>query len=129
MTLLRLATMLMIISFSGPLVWAFVANLRLFDADFIVSATAFTVGVVTFFGVTELNRSSEDRRVFREENLRTAIASSLVLSYHSVCTELARCWRCDEGTCAEFFSSHFRDSRFLFRRKCSYPDFRKAQRK
>jgi hypothetical protein len=81
MTLLRLATMLIIISFSGPVVWAFVANLRLFDADFIVSATAFTIGVVTFFGVTELNRSSEDRRVFREENLRTAIASSLVLSY------------------------------------------------
>src|SRR4030095_11979171 len=78
MTVLKLAIMLIIIVIVGPLFWSF----RLVpESDFVVSATAFSIGVVTFFGVTALNRSTEDRRWFREQNLITAIASSLVFTY------------------------------------------------
>jgi hypothetical protein len=78
MTLLKLAIILIIIAIVGPLLWSF----RLVpESDFVVSATAFSIGVMTFFGVTVLNRSTEDRRAFREENLRTAIAASLVFNY------------------------------------------------
>ena len=48
---------------------------------FVVSVTAFSIGVMTFFGVTALNPSTEDSRAFRDENLRTAIAASLVFTY------------------------------------------------
>ena len=82
MTLVKLATILIIISIAGPVTWQVVRMAHTFlEEDFIIGATAFAIGVVTFFGVTELNRSSGDGRLFREENLRTAIASSLVLSY------------------------------------------------
>ena len=78
MTLLKLAIILIIIAIVGPLFWSF----RLVpESDFVVSATAFSIGVMTFFGVTALNRSTEDSRAFREENLRTAIAASLVFTY------------------------------------------------
>ncbi len=78
MTLLKLASLLIVIAFTGPLLWSF----RLFpESDFIVSMTAFSIGVLTFFGIMELNRSAEDSRMFREENLRTAIAASLVITY------------------------------------------------
>ena len=78
MTLLKLASILILVAIAGPLFWSF----RLIpESDFVVSVTAFSIGVVTFFGITELNRSTEDSRVFREENLRTAIAGSLVVTY------------------------------------------------
>src|SRR4029453_12810406 len=78
MTVLKLAIILIIIAIVGPLCWSF----RLVpESDFLVSATAFSIGVITFFGVTALNRSTEDSRAFREENLRTAIAASLVFTY------------------------------------------------
>jgi len=78
MTLLKLATILIVLAIVGPLLWAF----RVVpESDFVVSVTAFSIGVVTFFGITDLNRSVEDSRLFREENLRTAIAGSLVVTY------------------------------------------------
>jgi hypothetical protein len=78
MTLLRLASILIIIAIAGPLFWSF----RLVpESDFVVSVTAFSIGVVTFFGITDLNRSAEESRVYREETLRIAIAASLVVTY------------------------------------------------
>jgi hypothetical protein len=78
MTLLKLASILIIISIAGPLFWSF----RLVpEGDFVISVTAFSIGVVTFFGVTDLDRSAEDSKVYREESLRTAIAASLVVTY------------------------------------------------
>jgi uncharacterized membrane protein len=78
MTLSKLAVSLIAIAITGPLLWSFHPFP---DSDFLVSLTAFSIGVVTFFGITEVNRSAEDSRVFREENLRTAIAGSLVITY------------------------------------------------
>lgn len=78
MTLLKLAGILIFIAIAGTFFWSF----RLVpESDFVVGVTAFSIGVVTFFGITELSRSSEDSRVFREENLRAAIAGSLVVTY------------------------------------------------
>src|SRR5262249_15675553 len=78
MTLLKLAIILIIIAVAGPVLWSF----RLVpESDFVVSATAFSIGVMTFFGVTALNRSTENGKAFRDDNLRTAIAASLVLTY------------------------------------------------
>lgn len=78
MTLLKLASILVIVAIAGPLFWSF----RLIpESDFVVSVTAFTIGIITFFGITDLNRSTEDSKVFREENLRTAIAGSLIVTY------------------------------------------------
>lgn len=78
MTLFKLASILIAIAIAGPLFWSF----RLVpESDFIVSVTAFSIGIVTFFGITDLNRSAADSRVFREENLRTAIAGALVVTY------------------------------------------------
>src|SRR3981081_869164 len=78
MTLSKLAVSLIAIAITGPLLWAFHPFP---DSDFLVSVTAFSIGIVTFFGITEVDRSAEDSRVFREENLRTAIAGSLVITY------------------------------------------------
>jgi hypothetical protein len=78
MTVLKLAGIIIFIAIAGPLFWSF----RLVpESDFIVSVTAFSIGIVTFFGITELSRSPKDTRLFREENLRTAIAGSLVVTY------------------------------------------------
>lgn len=78
MTLLKLATILIVIAIAGPLFWSF----RLVpESDFVVSVTAFAIGVATFFGITALNRSAADSKVFREETLRTAIAGALVVTY------------------------------------------------
>jgi hypothetical protein len=78
LTLLKLAAILILIAVFGPLFWSF----RLVpESDFIVSVTAFSIGVVTFFGIAHLNRSAADRRIFREDSLRTAIACSLVITY------------------------------------------------
>ena len=78
MTLLKLAGALIAIAVVGPLLW----SLDPFpDSDFIVSVTAFSIGIVAFLGIADLNRSAGDRRVFRDENLRTALAGSLVVTY------------------------------------------------
>src|SRR5262245_2395976 len=78
MTLLKFATILIVVAIAGPSLWSFHL---VPESDFVVSATAFAIGIVTFFGITDLNRSGSDDRLFREENLRTAIAGSLVLTY------------------------------------------------
>jgi hypothetical protein len=78
MTLLKLAGIIIAIAFVGPLFWSY----RLIpESDFLVSMTAFSIGTITFFGIAELNRSPDERGVFREETLRTAIAGSLVITY------------------------------------------------
>ena len=78
MTLLKFAIILILVAIAGPLLWSF----RLVpESDFVVSATAFSIGIITFFGITDINRSASDDRLFREENLRTAIAGSLVITY------------------------------------------------
>jgi hypothetical protein len=56
MNLLKLASILILISIAGPLFWSFQL---MPDSDFVVSATAFSVGIVTFFGATHLTRSAE----------------------------------------------------------------------
>lgn len=75
---INLTVTIIFIAIIGPLVWA---NFSGEDADFVIGVTAFSVGVVTFFGVIGLNRSSDDRKVLRGDNLRTAIACSLVITY------------------------------------------------
>ncbi len=78
MTLLRLAIILVIMAFAGPVVW----NYRPFpESDFIISMTAFSIGVLTFFGTMELSRPPQDDRPFKEGSMRTAIASSLITTY------------------------------------------------
>jgi hypothetical protein len=78
MSLFRLAGTLIVIAIVGPLAWNFI---RIEDRDLFVSITAFSIGVLTFFGVSELNRSTERGKVLSEETLRTAIASSLLTTY------------------------------------------------
>ncbi len=78
MTLFKLASTLIIVAIAGPLFWSFHL---IPESDFVVSATAFSIGVLTFFCIMELNRSAEDSRVFGEDHLRTAIAGSLVVTY------------------------------------------------
>jgi len=78
MTLLKLATILIVTAFAGPLFWAY---RPVPESDFIVSMTAFSIGVVTFFGILELNHPTQEGSVFGEHNLRTALACSLVLTY------------------------------------------------
>jgi hypothetical protein len=78
MTLLKLAGILIVIAVVGPLVWTY----RLFpESDFVVSVTAFAIGVVTFLGVMDLNRSTRADTNFRDENVRASLACSLVLTY------------------------------------------------
>ena len=90
---------------------------------------------MTFFGIAEMNRAAEDGRLFRDENLRTAIASSLVLTYlFIVCftafvKSSSEAGGGDQGIYPEFFSGHLGDNCFLLRRNCGNPDFWKAQRK
>ena len=65
----------------GSAVWSFFPGKERWNVDFVVGVTAFSVGVVTFFGVTALNRSAQEQQVLNDERLRTAIACSLVMSY------------------------------------------------
>jgi len=78
MSLFKLASTLILIGIAGPLFW----NFRLLsEIDFVLGVTAFSIGVVTFCGITDLNRPTKDSRVLSEENLRIAIASSLIVTY------------------------------------------------
>jgi len=74
----RLAGVLIVIAIIGPLVWSVVLKQQ---HDFVISITVFAIGVVTFFGITDMNRSNQDRNILSGENLRTAIACSLIISY------------------------------------------------
>ena len=77
MTLLKFAIILILVAIAGPLLWSF----RLVpESDFVVSATAFSIGIITFFGITDINRSASDDRLFREENWNSH-AGSLVITY------------------------------------------------
>lgn len=75
---LRLAGILIVIAIAGPLVWSVFLKQ---NHDFVISITAFAIGVVTFFGITDMNRSGQDQNILKGENLRTAIACSLIISY------------------------------------------------
>jgi hypothetical protein len=78
MTLFKFAITLILVAIAGPLFWSF----RLLpESDFIVSVTAFSIGIVAFFGIMDLSRSASDDRLFKDESLRTAVAGSLVLTY------------------------------------------------
>ena len=79
--LIGLAGLLILIAILGSAVWAFFLGKDRWNLDFVVGVTAFSIGVVTFFGVTALNRSAQEQQVLNDERLRTAIACSLVMSY------------------------------------------------
>jgi hypothetical protein len=79
--LIGLAGLLILIAILGSAVWSFFPGRERWDVDFVVGVTAFSIGVVTFFGVTALNRSAQEQQVLNDERLRTAIACSLVMSY------------------------------------------------
>lgn len=89
--LMGLAGILILIAILGSAVWSFFPRTeddpntpgieKGPNIDFVVGVTAFSIGVVTFFGVAGLNRSVKDQQVLKGERLRTSIACSLVLSY------------------------------------------------
>jgi hypothetical protein len=90
--LMRLAGILILIAIAGSALWSFFPRTeddpktpRIIEKgpniDFVVGITAFSIGVVTFFGVAGLNRSVKNQQVLKGERLRTSIACSLVLSY------------------------------------------------
>lgn len=76
--LIILASLIILIAITGSFIWSFLLHE---NNDFTVSITAFSIGVVTFFGVIGLNRSPPGKQVLKDDNLRTAIACSLVISY------------------------------------------------
>lgn len=77
----RLGIILIFIAIVGPALWSVFPYRQNWDIDWVVSATAFAIGIVTFFGVTTLNYTGEDQPAFDDARLRTAIACSLVLTY------------------------------------------------
>jgi hypothetical protein len=79
--LVGLASLLIFIAILGSALWSFFARWRDWNADFVVGVTAFSIAVVTFFGVTALNRAAQEQQGINDERLRTAIACSLVISY------------------------------------------------
>lgn len=76
--LIVLTILLILVAVTGSLVWSVMLHE---NHDFVVSVTAFSVGVITFFGVIALNRGTRGQQILKAENLRTAIACSLVISY------------------------------------------------
>lgn len=80
--LTQLAGILILIAVLGSALWSFFPrNIANANLDFILGATAFAIGVSTFFGVTGLNRSPQDPPFLTDERLRTAIACALLMSY------------------------------------------------
>jgi formate hydrogenlyase subunit 4 len=76
--LILLAGGVILIALAGPLVWSvFLSE----NHDFVIGVTAFSVGVVTFFGIIGLSRSSQKQQMPPAGSLRTAIACSIVISY------------------------------------------------
>src|SRR5207253_2264022 len=49
--LIGLAALLILIAILGSAVWSFFPGRERWDVDFVVGVTAFSIGVVTFFGV------------------------------------------------------------------------------
>ena len=84
-SLVRLAGLLILIAFVGSALWSFYPamfpDLKRWNRDFLVTVTAFSVGIVTFFGITEPNRPAKGQQVFKGERLRSAIACTPVISY------------------------------------------------
>ena len=88
---------LIIIALVGSAIWAVIqplfvvtqqapqSGIRLFktlDLDFLIGIIAFSIAVITFFGVIQLNRSAADQTLLMEgERLKTAMACSLVITY------------------------------------------------
>ena len=93
----QIALTLIFIALVGSATWAIVQPLlvvypqpvpqatqpfKAVDLDFLVGMTAFSIAVVTFFGVLRLNRSAPDQALIMDaERLRTALACSLVITY------------------------------------------------
>src|SRR3954469_3504402 len=67
---------LILIAIAGPLIWS-----RYIREDFVISVTAFAIGIVSFFGIANMRPSASGPVVLRGETLRTAIACSLITSY------------------------------------------------
>jgi hypothetical protein len=72
----RLAIVLILIAIIGPVIWSVLPG-----HDFVVSVTAFAIGVVTFFGIAEISRPASAQNVLKGDHLRTAIACSLITNY------------------------------------------------
>lgn len=80
--MMRLAGILICIAIVGSALWSyFEQKVGDVDIDFVIGVTAFSIGVVTFFGMAALNPPNQDRRIFTTERLRTSIACSLMMSY------------------------------------------------
>ena len=71
------------VALTGSLVWSFILNAR---HDTVLAVTAFSVSVVTFFGVISLNRPREGKWLVGKGNLRSAIASCVVITYVFILT-------------------------------------------
>jgi hypothetical protein len=76
--LIALALITVAVAAIGILVWSFVFK---GDYDVILGLTLFTIAATTFYGAMVLNQLSKSKRSLEETDLRTAIASSLVVSY------------------------------------------------
>lgn len=81
---LTILTLIVIgVALTGSLIWSFILNAR---HDTVLAVTAFSVSVVTFFGVIALNRPREGKWLVGKENLRSAIASCVVVTYVFILT-------------------------------------------
>lgn len=77
-----LASILILVALLGSATWAFFPKGEgIPNGDFMVGVTAFSIGVITFFGVATLNSPKKYEQILGGEHLRTAIACSLVMSY------------------------------------------------
>ncbi len=81
---LTILTLMVIgVALTGSLIWSFILHAR---HDTVLAVTAFSVSVVTFFGVISLNRPRERKWLVGKENLRSAIASCVVITYVFILT-------------------------------------------
>lgn len=76
--LIILALIVIAVALTGSLIWSFVLSSK---HDTVLALTAFSVSVVTFFGVITINRPREGKWSVGKENLRSAIASCVVITY------------------------------------------------
>jgi O-antigen ligase len=80
--LTALAVLLILVAILGSSIWSFYPRyVNGPNIDYVIGITAFSIGVITFFGVAGLNSSGKEHVVLKGERLRTSIACALVLSY------------------------------------------------
>ncbi len=107
----RLGAGLVLIAIVGTCIWAFFPRKENgVDIDFVVGVTAFSIAMVTFFGILGPDRSTKERSSLGGDRLRTAIACSLIITYIYMVSFTAFVWNPPEvgevtRTFVESFSS------------------------